>query len=138
MQGRDVEENRAAVPTLVCGHLELTIYQMRLLGARIHLRRIFDEDRSTRHGILNEKKVRSPRGRKRVRCHANAMRLVPILHHIVARASVARIQYKLPLTQPYLYTTAYGTFLDNIQSFQKILASGIHRPSAEPRRPPMH
>ncbi|EYC36792.1 hypothetical protein Y032_0856g2715 [Ancylostoma ceylanicum] len=25
MQGRDAEENRAAVPTLVCGHLELTI-----------------------------------------------------------------------------------------------------------------
>ncbi|EYB91585.1 hypothetical protein Y032_0204g1884 [Ancylostoma ceylanicum] len=27
MQGRDAEENRAAVLTLVCGHLELTIYR---------------------------------------------------------------------------------------------------------------
>ncbi|EYB82934.1 hypothetical protein Y032_0346g3132 [Ancylostoma ceylanicum] len=26
MQGRDAEENRAAAPTLVYGHLELTIY----------------------------------------------------------------------------------------------------------------
>ncbi|EYB81292.1 hypothetical protein Y032_0387g458 [Ancylostoma ceylanicum] len=31
-------------------------------------------------------------------CHATAMRLAPILHHIVARASVARIWYKLPYT----------------------------------------
>ncbi|EYB86865.1 hypothetical protein Y032_0272g941 [Ancylostoma ceylanicum] len=28
MQGRDTEENRAAVPTLVCGHLELTICEI--------------------------------------------------------------------------------------------------------------
>ncbi|EYC32044.1 hypothetical protein Y032_0003g1369 [Ancylostoma ceylanicum] len=35
--------------------------------ARIHLRKIFDEDRSTRHEILNEENARLPRGRKRVR-----------------------------------------------------------------------
>ncbi|EYB96550.1 hypothetical protein Y032_0149g2702 [Ancylostoma ceylanicum] len=29
-------------------------------------------------------------------CYATAMRLAPILHHIDARASVARVQYKLP------------------------------------------
>ncbi|EYB93605.1 hypothetical protein Y032_0180g786 [Ancylostoma ceylanicum] len=38
-----------------------------LSDARIHLRKIFDENRSTRYEILNEKKVRPSRGRKRVR-----------------------------------------------------------------------
>ncbi|EYC22518.1 hypothetical protein Y032_0017g3401 [Ancylostoma ceylanicum] len=40
---------------------------MRLSGARIHLRKIFGEDRSTRHEILNEKNARPLRSRKRVR-----------------------------------------------------------------------
>ncbi|EYB96600.1 hypothetical protein Y032_0149g2730 [Ancylostoma ceylanicum] len=40
---------------------------MRLSGARIHLQKIFDEDRSTRHEILNKRKARPSRGRKRVR-----------------------------------------------------------------------
>ncbi|EYC11143.1 hypothetical protein Y032_0052g2246 [Ancylostoma ceylanicum] len=40
---------------------------MRLSGARIHLQKISDEDRSTRHEILNEKKALPSRGRKGVR-----------------------------------------------------------------------
>ncbi|EYC06875.1 hypothetical protein Y032_0073g748 [Ancylostoma ceylanicum] len=40
---------------------------MRLSCARIHLRKIFDKDRSTRHEIFNEKKARPSRGRKRMR-----------------------------------------------------------------------
>ncbi|EYC41665.1 hypothetical protein Y032_0560g3466 [Ancylostoma ceylanicum] len=40
---------------------------MRLSGARIHFRKIFDEGRSTRHEILNEKEARPSRGSKRVR-----------------------------------------------------------------------
>ncbi|EYC46169.1 hypothetical protein Y032_0405g864 [Ancylostoma ceylanicum] len=40
---------------------------MRLSDARIHLRKIFYKDRSTRHEIFNEKNARPSRGRKRVR-----------------------------------------------------------------------
>ncbi|EYC27064.1 hypothetical protein Y032_0009g501 [Ancylostoma ceylanicum] len=40
---------------------------MRLSGAHIHLRKIFDEDRSKRHEILNGKKAQPSRRRKRVR-----------------------------------------------------------------------
>ncbi|EYC36005.1 hypothetical protein Y032_0947g3163 [Ancylostoma ceylanicum] len=55
---------------------KVNLYQMRLSGVRIHLRKIVDEDRSMRHEILNEKKARPSRGRKRVRlscdCDANS------------------------------------------------------------------
>ncbi|EYC26391.1 hypothetical protein Y032_0010g1129 [Ancylostoma ceylanicum] len=44
---------------------------MRLSGARIHLRMIFDEDRSMRHEILNEKSAAIARPQAR----ATAMRL---------------------------------------------------------------
>ncbi|EYC14978.1 hypothetical protein Y032_0038g3555 [Ancylostoma ceylanicum] len=58
---------------------------MRLSGSRIHLRKIFDEDRSPRHEILNEKKARPSQGRKRVRllCDCDATSLYSSSHRPV-------------------------------------------------------
>ncbi|EYC29399.1 hypothetical protein Y032_0006g2958 [Ancylostoma ceylanicum] len=56
------------------GQFILDATGVRLPGARIHLRKIFEEDRSTRHEILNERRARPSRGRKRVRllCDSDA------------------------------------------------------------------
>ncbi|EYC39890.1 hypothetical protein Y032_0637g954 [Ancylostoma ceylanicum] len=47
---------------------------VQLSDARIHLRKIFHEERSTRHETLNEKNARPSRGRKRLRlsCDCNS------------------------------------------------------------------
>ncbi|EYC31852.1 hypothetical protein Y032_0003g1272 [Ancylostoma ceylanicum] len=66
--------------------------------ACIHLRKIFYEDLSTRHEILNEKNARPWRGRKRMRLGCDCGATGPVLHHIDAHASVARNQCKLPYT----------------------------------------
>ncbi|EYB99839.1 hypothetical protein Y032_0119g798 [Ancylostoma ceylanicum] len=51
---------------------------------RIHLWKIFQEDRSTRHVILNERNARPLRGGKRVRrsCGCGAASPRQLLHHI--------------------------------------------------------
>ncbi|EYC04937.1 hypothetical protein Y032_0085g1876 [Ancylostoma ceylanicum] len=59
--------------------------------ARIHLWKIFCEDRSTRHVILNEKNAWPPRARKRVRLSCVSDATSPVLHHVDAHASYARI-----------------------------------------------
>ncbi|EYC40538.1 hypothetical protein Y032_0608g605 [Ancylostoma ceylanicum] len=49
--------------------------------------------------ILNEKNIQPLRGLKRERLSCVSDATSPILHHIDARASNARIKYKLPLRQ---------------------------------------
>ncbi|EYC05796.1 hypothetical protein Y032_0080g1361 [Ancylostoma ceylanicum] len=77
-------------------HVKITFC---LKNARIHLRKIFYKDRSTRHKILSEKNARPSRAgvSKPVCLSCVSDATSPTLHHIVARASAARIQYKLPL-----------------------------------------
>ncbi|EYC27176.1 hypothetical protein Y032_0009g560 [Ancylostoma ceylanicum] len=66
--------------------------------------------------------MKGKRGRREAagacNCYATAMRLTPILHHIVARASVARIQYKLPFT-PHSFRGGAAT-----QALRKGIDSG--------------
>ncbi|EYC25290.1 hypothetical protein Y032_0012g1805 [Ancylostoma ceylanicum] len=66
-------------------------------NARIHLRKIFYEDRSTRHELLNEKKMRPSRGRKRVRlrCDSRDWPLFFILWTHARQSHASSINYPI-------------------------------------------
>ncbi|EYB89122.1 hypothetical protein Y032_0235g3164 [Ancylostoma ceylanicum] len=77
------------------------------------------------------------------------MRLAPILHHIVARASVARIWYKLPLTVKSMWSSRVKNSSSNgdVHESSRLSSFFLHMPSSVVRlasaavyhhQPPVH